>query len=300
MKKTLAAVVSLGMIVCGAGVAAGQAHPTIPIMNSSHDPFQSYGGCVRNFSGFIPKLALLQATGKTLENVTAIDVIDCHEFDGGGGVSTTPCPTGSPYEYCLVNHNDGLANSITIGVVKLTPANDPLGQYGGCATGTGFRPKRNLVREAGFGLRDVDNIVVIDCHAADGAPGAKVVPCPAKPNPYLRCLRNRDDGVGNSVLVGVVKSYGPGDPYSLYGGCYTNAGYRSKATLVTDAGKNLSEVVAIQPLGCSPGSGPRQAPTVVACSDIGVVPPFPSYDYCLFSRSDGKGNALYVGVITYH
>jgi hypothetical protein len=234
---------------------------------------------------------------RTLTNVTAIAVLVCESFDGGGGTFEVPCPAGSPYTHCAENHNDGLANHILLGILEVTPDNSPLGHYGGCASGAGFQPKAKLLAEAGTPLRGVDNIVVIDCHAADGAGGTTLAACPAKPNPYFRCLRNHNDGLGNSVWVGIVESYGAGDPYSVYGGCYTDTSSRTKASLVTEAGKSLAEVVAIHIAGCGPSFGaPREVPQVVPCdARIG----FPgTYDYCLATNSDGKGNALTLGVIT--
>jgi len=232
----------------------------------------------------------------TLANVTAIDVLACTEFDGGGGDFIVPCPPNSPYAYCVTNHNDGLANSITLGVMKLTKENDPLLSYGGCAPGAGSRQKRALLFEAGRPLWNVDNIVIIDCHAADGTGGTHGVSCPAGKNPYAYCLQNQDDGLGNSVLVGVVNSYSAADPYAVYGNCYTDTDYRNKASLVTEAGKSVDEVVAIDMEGCGPSFGaPQQVPQVVSCN---VVAGFPrNYSYCLQTSSDGKGNAVRVGVI---
>jgi len=294
MKAKFAAIVSLWMIFACAVSAAGH---SIPRINDSHDPFQLYGGCANNFSGFIPKRSHISDVGQTLKNVTAIDVLECREFDGPGGTFLTPCPTGSPYAYCVINQNDGLANHILLGILEVTPDNDPLGQYGGCAPGAGFRAKAKLLTEAVLSIRDVDNIVIIDCHAADGPGGTIRVPCPVDRNPYALCLQNHDDGIGNSVMVGVVGSYGPGDPYSLYGACYTDTGFRSKASLVTEAGKSLDEVAAIHIGGCSPSFGaPKQPPQVVPCD---TAAPFPgTYDYCLSTKSDGKGNNLSIGVIT--
>lgn len=288
---------SAGFLVCmlavGTATATGQAFSPV---NNSHDPFEAYGGCVSNYSGYANKTWTFHAVGGTLGNVTAIDVIDCRFFDSGP-TSVVPCPPKSPYAYCITNHNDGESNLITLGVMKLTKANDPLLSYGGCAPGAGFRLKRNLLFEAGRPFRNVDNIVIIDCHAADGAGGTHQVSCPAGRNPYAYCLQNHNDGVGNSVLVGVVNSYSAGDPYGVYGHCTTNSGYRSKASLVTEAGRSLNEVVAINVLFCGNGSYyPQQKPQIAACSQYAAFPG--GYGYCLTTDNDGKGNSVQIGVIT--
>jgi hypothetical protein len=292
--KCLSAGLFACMLVVGTATANGQG---IPPVNNSHDPFEVYGGCSPNFSGFIAKIGQIVSLGVTLGNVTAIDVLACTGFNGGGGDFIVPCPPNSPYAYCVINRNDGLANSITLGVMKLTRENDPLLSYGECAPGAGRRQKRDLLFEAGRPLRNVDNIVIIDCHAAAGAGGTRSVSCPAGRNPYAYCLQNQDDGVGNSVLVGVVNSYSASDPYGVYGHCYTDTGYRNKASLVTEAGKSLDEVVLIIMTGCGPSFGaPQQVPHVVACNLIAGFPGI--YDYCLQTSSDGKGNAVGIGVIT--
>jgi hypothetical protein len=281
------------LLAC-AVAAAGQ---RIPQINASHDPYQVYGGCSTNFSGYISKAGDVEGIGRTLTNVTAIDVLVCRPFDGPGGDREVPCPAGSPYAHCAEVDNDGLANHILLGILEVTPDNDPLGQYGGCAAGAGFRAKTELLKEAGSPLRDIDNIVVIECHAPDGAGGTTFVPCPTARNPYAACLQNHNDGIGNSVKVGVVKSYSAGDPYSLYGGCYTDTDYRSKASLVTEAGKSLDEVVAIHIGGCAPSFGaPQEVPQVVPCNPNMNFPG--TYNYCLHTGSDGKGNAITIGVIT--
>ena len=141
MKTKFAAIVSVWMILAVA--AAGQ---HIPPINLSHDPYQLYGGCVNNFSGYISKAGDAEIVGSTLAHVTAIDVLVCREFDGPGGGHEVPCPTGSPYTHCVEVDNDGLANHVLLGILDVTPDNDPLGQYGGCAPGAGFRASRSPLR----------------------------------------------------------------------------------------------------------------------------------------------------------
>lgn len=298
MKTKFAAIVSVSISAwIIAACAVSSAGQSIPVINQSHDPYQVYGGCARNYSGFFPKSGDAEGIGRTMANVTAIDVLVCGGYDGGGGGHEVACPSGSPYTHCAEVHNDGLANHVLLGILEVTPDNNPLGDYGGCASSAGSRVKTKLLKEAGTPLRDVDNIVVIDCHAADGAGGTAIVPCPAGPNPYSFCLQNHDDGLGNSILVGIVTSYGAHDPNSLYGDCYIDTGFRSKASLVREAGKSLGEVVGIQVFVCGPSFGaPRQVPQVVPCSSFTQSPG--TYGYCLNTKSDGKGNAIAIGVIT--
>jgi len=88
MKTKFAVIVSVWMILAAAVAAAGQ---DIPAINLSHDPYQVYGGCVKNFSGYELKAADVGGIGLTLANVTAIVVLVCGEFDGGGGDFEVPC-----------------------------------------------------------------------------------------------------------------------------------------------------------------------------------------------------------------
>jgi hypothetical protein len=56
--------------------------------------------------------------GRSLDNVTAIDVIDCHVFDGPGVSFIVDCPSGSAFTYCIRNQNDGVGNHIYLGVTE--------------------------------------------------------------------------------------------------------------------------------------------------------------------------------------
>src|SRR5437879_994254 len=147
MKTKVAAIFSVSIstwiIVACAVSAAGQ---SIPSINHSHDPYEVYGGCARNFSGYFQKAGDAVGIGRTLANVTALDVLVCGPFDGGGGLFEVACPAGSPYGHCAEVHNDGLANHVLLGILEVTADNDPLGQYGGCTSGAGFRAKKELLK----------------------------------------------------------------------------------------------------------------------------------------------------------
>ena len=58
--------------------------------------------------------------GQSMADVTAIDVLDMHYYDGSGGSYIVPAPAGSPYSYLIRNQNDGLSHDVTLGVVEAT------------------------------------------------------------------------------------------------------------------------------------------------------------------------------------
>jgi hypothetical protein len=68
------------------------------------DPNGLYGHCG---DAYLSKSEVLYGAGKILANVVGIVVLDCHTFDGPGGVVVVPCPPDTLYAYCLRNQNDG-------------------------------------------------------------------------------------------------------------------------------------------------------------------------------------------------
>jgi len=82
------------------------------------DPAGMYGHCGNVNSGIASKIQSIPATTANLDKVAAIVVLDCHQFDGGGGSSIVPCPAGTnPFpSYCLLVQNDGLGNHVLLGV----------------------------------------------------------------------------------------------------------------------------------------------------------------------------------------
>lgn len=158
------------------------------------NPYALYGGCWKgvpyNASEYRFKIDGLEETGfiTKLANVAGIVVLDCHHWDGGGGFFVTDCPAGSPYSFCVQNNNDGRGNHIYMGVLELNSTTDPNTQYGGCAPGSGFRKKADVLLGARPNIRNINSIIVTECHAADGAPGTVRVPCP-KGSFYAACFQ---------------------------------------------------------------------------------------------------------------
>lgn len=85
------------------------------------------------------------------------------------------------------------------------------GYYGHCSTtpfGSGLRRKSDIVRDAGGDFAKVGAIKVIDCAPFDGPGGSFVVDCPPSTS-FTYCVQNRNDGVGNRVLLGVTEDTTP-------------------------------------------------------------------------------------------
>ena len=232
--------------------------------------------------------------GKTMRNVNGIAVLDCHTFDGGGGVRIVSCPAGSPFSYCIQADNDGAGNHIKLGVLEFNATTDPNAQYGGCASGSGYRTKSSVILEARDTLRDISGIVVTKCTQADGPPGTKKVPCSKKNAFYAACFMNSDDGVGNHVELGLMKIHGLPDVTGQYGGVGPGTGYRSKSVLVTEVGKNLKKVLSIVPWFGRSGYG-TGGTQIVDCQELGGGIELP-FTYCIENTNDPAGNAIVVGV----
>jgi len=98
--------------------------------------------------------------------------------------------------------------------------------------------------------------VTLGCGPAipGGARAPVPVACPVEPHPYAACVATRNDGHGNSVILGVVRSNGPGDPYALFGECNTDTdiapGFLSKADALREAGVSLANVRTVDQLTC--------------------------------------------------
>jgi hypothetical protein len=185
----------------------------------------------------------------------------------------------------------GGGNHIYLGVLELNPTTDPNSQYGGCASGSGFRIKSDVLRDS-IDLRKINSIVVTTCVGADGPPGTVKVACPAK-SIYAACFVNQDDGVGNHVEFGVIKNFGrAGDPSGLYGASFSEtSNFRTKSVLVTEVGRSLDKVTSIVTLWTyvANGTGGSQ---IVPCN----LPTSP-YSYCIVNKNDSAGNWVIVGVV---
>jgi hypothetical protein len=253
------------------------------------DPHGTYGPCGPG-AGLRGKPEILLAAGKAVGATTAVAVLDCRPFDGAGGARVVPCPTvpGNPYNFCVESRNDGVGNYVLLGVIKAnTVRTNPLSTY---SCGDGSRVKADLVVATGKDPRDVNGIAVISCRRYDGAGGAYVVPCPTGPHPYAYCVESANDGAGNHVLLGVIPSTGPSDPFAMYGNCNGNADFRVKSSLISEVGRSLSLVNGIDIIACTGWSG-GGGTAVVPCTQ-GT-----NYVYCLRNTNDGAGNSISLGVI---
>ena len=294
MTKTLHAIVVL--TVCSlVAMCFLTTVPQAQAQNSSPDKYALYGGCWQgvpfNASAYVSKSIPVFDRGKgaTWANIAGIVVLDCHHWDGGGGYFITACPAGTPYSYCIQNDNDGAGNHIYLGVLELNSTTDPNAQYGGCAAGSGYRQKSELILEAMQNIRGVNAIVVTECHGFDGPGGTVQVPCPTG-SFYTACFKNENDGAGNHVEFGVLKSFNPSDPVSQYGRftAGSKGPFRPKSAIVTDLGKSLDKVTGITILDGFEdyGGGTR----IIDCQ-AGET-----FTYCAITSGDPTGDGVRIGV----
>jgi len=278
-------------------------------VNTSLDPFEEYGNCggseMGNFgSKATAILYALQNAGKpvTLKGVLAVKLLSCKTFTGGGGSYIVPCPSGSPYTYCVGNDNDGLGHDILLGVLTRNERTNPSAKYSGCTGGGAPQSKLALYQAAGGDPRMINGIVTLQCGAATG-PSVKPrqVTCPWN-SPFKYCVQTSNDGRGNAVVLGAIGANGAGDPYALYGNCTSRGegqpGFRAKADILTDVGISLDRVRTIDIVGCNnPSSGGGAPPlAVVECSTLGVFGlQAIYYDQCVYGL-DAKHNRLTVGI----
>jgi len=118
------------------------------------DPAGMYGHCGGVNSGIQSKASTILG-GTNLNKVAAIRVLDCHQFDGGGGSSTVPCPAGTTPAptYCVLVQNDGIGNHVLLGVyinVNSLPCE---------LTGKNSGPPAQItitLRDNAFGIRTVE------------------------------------------------------------------------------------------------------------------------------------------------
>jgi hypothetical protein len=169
---------------------------------------------------------------------------------------------------------------------------DPNAIYGGCLPGgSALASKAGLVAGAGVSLGSVLAITVLDCQPFGSGPyptPQAVVPCPAG-SPYAVCVGNNNDGLGNAVLMGVLKRNTVTGPYQRPTGCPNQS--TSKMDLLLRAGEDPRLINGIVTLNCGPASG-STAIERVPCPD-GPDP----YAYCLATGNDGRGNAVTLGVV---
>lgn len=299
----LAGVLATGLLAAAPAVAVAHRAITPTQWNETSDPTALYGFCRAAGSGLGIRSALLRPLGEQLAGVLAITVLQCGPFSGGGGSVKAPCPTGSPYAYCVRNGNDGGGNAVEIGVLRTGRSTDADATYSGCPAGVRASPKVDLLIAAGKDPRMVSGIVTLSCRAGSGAPGVGVVDCPSGPHPYAYCLRATNDGSGAAVTLGVVPAHGPDDPNGLYGECGTAAegvqnGFARKVTIIAAAGRS-SDVAAISLQTCQNRTWGTTPIAVVPCSTPGFDNLAARYDYCI-QGLDTRGNFVRAGIILRH
>ena len=297
--RTLRLFMAVSLIALASATSVGAQVGTQ--LNNSSDPNDLYGRCLAGGSGMRSKIAGVFEAGETMANVLAITVLSCTPFSGGGGFLKTPCPSSSPYAYCLRNQNDGQGNDVSLGILKLDSNSAPSGKY--CPASANPRNKVYLLRKANIDPRTVKGIITLQCAGATQPSFSPptVVACPAGPNPYSYCLATPNDGLGNAVTVGVIRTSGATDPYGLYGECNTllgaagiKEGFLPKSSLVQAVGGSLDNVSSITITLCSDPTDVNYPPQIVPCS-VPRVPFSDRFDYCI-QGTDKKGNGVTVGV----
>ena len=107
------------------------------------------------------KLGIVQAaiannSQYSTSDITAITVISCAAFNtnGSGGSTIVSCPAATNYSYCVQNPNDGLANSVLLGVTEtkstFVAASSTPSQYIPDATGATSQADYNLLVPGGY------------------------------------------------------------------------------------------------------------------------------------------------------
>jgi hypothetical protein len=279
-----------------ATVAGTQAAPLTGV-NLQSDPRQLYGHCGGDGSSYQAKEQLLYEVGGSLGDTPAISVLSCGPASGTGGTARVPCPSGIPFAYCIATDNDGLGNSVLLGVVFHNEDWKTNASYRGCRPGATLRQKPAVVEEAGQDLRLINSITTLSCTAATGGrQAAKTVSCPAGPHPFAYCVGTPNDGAGNAVLLGVVAANGAGDIYGLYGKCHSGASstFRTKKSVLRAIGISFYDVASLVLLKCGDAStGIPTALSTIPCTTVTEKPA--RFDQCVWGK-DGLGNYLVLGV----
>lgn len=115
---------SFGSVMAAIGVAlwgsAVSAAGIIDLGKNERVPDGFYGPCgnpqADPANGIGSKSAIVRQAGGNLALTQFIDVLQCKAWTGGGGSRVVSCD-GAPYDYCVLNDNDGLGNYILLGVL---------------------------------------------------------------------------------------------------------------------------------------------------------------------------------------
>ncbi|MFZ5547159.1 MAG: hypothetical protein ACOZJX_00470 [Pseudomonadota bacterium] len=115
---------SLGRLTAAIFLALGasgvSAAGIIDLGRNDRVPDGFYGPCgnpqADPSNGIGSKSAIVRQAGGNTALAQFIDVLQCKAWTGGGGSRVVSCE-GTPYDYCVLNDNDGLGNHILLGVV---------------------------------------------------------------------------------------------------------------------------------------------------------------------------------------
>lgn len=176
-------------------------------------------------------------------------------------------------------------------------SSDPHALYGGCLDGwigAGLGARRNMLEQAGGTLQGVLAITVLQCQPFSGGGPAQRVECPPG-SPYARCLRNRNDGLGNDVTLGVLLNDTRTSPLRRATGCPPGTTPPHKLALWRASGGDARRIKALVTLSCDVATQAEAAPVEVPCPK----PPHP-YSRCIATPNDGAGHAVTLGVVEVH
>lgn len=273
--------------------------------NLSSDPDALYGHCGLN-SSMGSKRTLLPYVAEPVTDVLAIRVLLCKAWTFGPGWHKVDCPADSAYDFCMNAVNDGRGNDVTMGVLRASARTDPTAKIDGCPAGARTQARYRLLQAADRDPRTVKGIVTLSCGPATVTERQRprLVECPGERNPFDYCLSTGNDGLGNAVTIGVVRTHSSGDPQGLYGECdqEIDPGFATKASLLTALGLPTERVRAIDVLGCAVpwgigGDLPKRV-RAVPCTEAETwvsAELAVRYDYCLIG-TDARNNGLIMGV----
>jgi hypothetical protein len=297
------------MLLVVSAVASAQPSPpssALSAWNRSTDPDALYGHCSAA-SSMGSKRTLLPEVGEPVTGVLAIRVLKCNTWGTEGGWSKVTCPEAGLYDFCMGAGNDGRGNSVTFGVLKASARTDANAPPDGCPAGATTEPRFRLVQASGRDPRTLNGIVTLSCGAAtaSGRQRPRAVECPGGDgHPYDYCLSTPNDGLGNAVTIGALRTHSSSDPNGLYGECDQQIapGFATKLSLVAALGQPVDRVRAIDLLACAVpwGMGGDLPKPVVAVPCVEAQAWLPAavlkrYDYCLLGIDD-RNNGLIMGV----
>jgi len=166
----------------------------------------------------------------------------------------------------------------------------PNAYYGGCSAGPADGNKFGILSAAHLTqLNGLLAVSVLQCDSFGGGPYG-LVPCPAG-SPFQQCVNWPNDGVGNHVLLGVLRPGASTDPNANYTGCPAGHQTRPKIDLLEEAGRDPRVINGIVTISCQAFDGAGGS-KVVACPTNPTL-----YIYCIENHNDGQANHVLLGVV---